>query len=93
MSTIIKSKPQEQVEEILSQPYILILHNDDYNTFDWVINCLMRVCNHEPEQASQCAHIVHFIGKCDVKRGDYETISDMYNQLKSCGLNTTMEVV
>jgi ATP-dependent Clp protease adaptor protein ClpS len=92
MSTIIKTKTSEQVEEILSQPYVLMLHNDDYNSFQWVIECLVKICKHEPEQASQCAHIVHFTGKCDVKRGDHDTIISMYNKLKGCGLSTTMEI-
>jgi len=92
MSTITKTKTSEQVEEILSQPFILILHNDDYNTFEWVIECLIKICKHEQNQASQCAHIVHFTGKCDVKRGDQETILEMYNKLKSCGLSVTMEI-
>jgi ATP-dependent Clp protease adaptor protein ClpS len=92
MSTITKSKTSEQVEAILSKPYILILHNDDYNTFEWVIECLIKICKHEPNQASQCAHIVHFTGKCDIKRGDHDTIMTMYNKLKSCGLSVTMEM-
>lgn len=91
MSTITKSKVSEQIEEILSKPLILVLHNDDYNTFEWVIECLMKICKHEPDQASQCAHIVHFTGKCDVKRGDHETIMSMYNKLKGCGLSATIE--
>jgi len=89
------SKTKEQVEskvdEILSKPYVLILENDDYNSFDWVITCLMKICNHEEDQASQCAHIVHFNGKCDVKYGDYETISTMKEKLKTAGLSVTME--
>ena len=92
MSTITKSKLSEQLEELLSQPYILILHNDDVNSFEWVIECLIKICKHEPEQASQCAHIVHFTGKCDVKRGDHDTILNMYNKLKNCGLSVTMEL-
>jgi ATP-dependent Clp protease adaptor protein ClpS len=91
MSTITKKKSKVDLEEILSQPYILMLHNDDYNTFDWVIECLMKVCGHEFEQASQCAHIVHFTGKCDVKRGDQETILKMFTKLKGAGLSVTME--
>lgn len=92
MSTITKKKTKSKVEEILSKPYRLDLHNDDYNTFDHVINCLMKICKHEFEQASQCAHIVHFRGKCDVKYGDYETISEMKEKLKGAGLSVTMEV-
>jgi ATP-dependent Clp protease adaptor protein ClpS len=92
MKTTTKEQVSTQVEDILSKPYILILENDDYNTFDWVIECLMKICNHELEQATQCAHLVHFTGKCDVKRGDKETIQKMYNKLKSAGLSVTIEL-
>lgn len=86
-----KEQVESKVEEILSKPYVLILENDDYNSFDWVITCLVKVCQHEHEQATQCAHIVHFKGRCDVKYGDYETISDMKDKLKNAGLSVTME--
>ena len=86
-----KKKTQSKAKEILSKPYRLDLHNDDFNSFDWVITCLMKVCGHEYEQANQCAHIVHFKGKCDVKYGDFETISTMKEKLQSSGLSVTME--
>jgi ATP-dependent Clp protease adaptor protein ClpS len=92
MATITKKKKQTKVEEILSKPYRLILHNDDFNSFDHVINCLIKFCGHEFEQANQCAHIVHFNGKCDVKYGDLETISEMKNKLQNAGLSVTMEI-
>lgn len=92
MSTITKDKTESKVDEILSNPYRLTLHNDDKNSFDWVITCLIQVCKHEQEQASQCAHIVHFNGKCDVKYGDLETISEMKEKLSGAGLSVTMEV-
>jgi ATP-dependent Clp protease adaptor protein ClpS len=92
MATITKKKTSSKVESVLSKPYKLIVHNDDYNTFDWVITCLMKICKHEQEQATQCAHIVHFTGKCDVKYGDLETITTMKEKLKSAGLSATMEV-
>lgn len=91
MATITKKKTKSKVDEILSKPYRLVLHNDDYNSFDWVITCLMKICKHEQDQASQCAHIVHFSGKCDVKYGDLETISTMKDKLKNAGLSATME--
>lgn len=92
MATITKKKTKSEVQEILSKPYLLTLHNDDYNSFDHVINCLMNICDHELEQATQCAHIVHNNGKCDVKYGDLETISEMKDKLKSLGLSVTMQV-
>lgn len=92
MSTITKEKVSTELEEKLGMPYILILHNDDYNSFDWVIECLIKVCGHDPLQAEQCAHLVHFTGKCDVKRGDKETITKMYNKLKGANLTVSMEM-
>jgi len=92
MDTITKKKTETKAEEILSSPYRLLLHNDDHNSFDWVITCLMKICKHEQEQASQCAHIVHFNGMCDVKYGDLETISTMKDKLQSAGLSVTMEM-
>ncbi len=93
MATKTKKKTSSKIEEKLGQPYILIIHNDDYNSFDWVIECLMKVCGHEYEQASQVAHIVHFVGKCDAKRGDKETITKMYDKLKGANLTVTMETL
>ena len=92
MPTITKKKSKTMVDAVLSKPYRLMLHNDDFNSFEWVIECLIKVCKHEPDQATQCAHIVHNNGKCDVKYGDLETISEMTNKLKSAGLSATMEV-
>ncbi len=88
----VKEQTISKVDEILSKPYKLILHNDDFNSFDWVIDCLIKVCNHESEQANQCAHIVHLSGLCDVKYGDFEKISTMKEKLESLGLSVTMEV-
>jgi ATP-dependent Clp protease adaptor protein ClpS len=73
MSTITEKKTQSR--EILSKPYKLTLHNDDRNSFEHVIESLMKICDHEYEQAAQCASI-HNSGKCDVKYGDV----DIYNE-------------
>jgi ATP-dependent Clp protease adaptor protein ClpS len=70
---------------------VLILHNDDYNTFDWVIDSLIDVCKHSPEQAEQCAFIVHYTGKCDVKLGPETLLRPMYTELKRRGLSVTLE--
>lgn len=91
MSTITKKKSKSKVDEILSQPYKIILHNDDHNSFEWVITCLMKICGHEYEQANQCAHFVHFKGECDVKYGDKEKLSVMKEKLQNAGLSVTLE--
>jgi ATP-dependent Clp protease adaptor protein ClpS len=92
MATITKTKTSSKVDAILSKPYRLTLHNDDHSTFDWVIECLIKVCEHEYTQAEQSAHIVHNNGKCDVKYGDLETISEMKNKLRGAGLSVTMDI-
>lgn len=89
--TKVEEQTKTEVDELLSSPYRLDLHNDDHNSFDHVIKCLVSICGHKTEQANQCAHIVHFKGVCDVKYGDYETISEMKEKLANAGLSVTME--
>lgn len=69
----------------------LILHNDDFNTFDWVIQTLMEVCGHSAEQAEQCAYIVHFKGKCQVKHGSENEMQKLCKILQHRGLTATVE--
>jgi len=69
----------------------LILHNDDVHTFDYVIASLMDICHHEMHQAEQCALIVHYNGKCDVKTGAYDMLHLMKDKLTSKGLSVTID--
>jgi ATP-dependent Clp protease adaptor protein ClpS len=86
-------KPQWQEEtEVLTleeviEPRQLVLFNDDVNTFDHVINMLVKYCKHELEQAEQCAYIVHYNGKCDVKSGSYEELEPVCTALLESGLS------
>jgi len=66
----------------------LILYNDDFNTFEHVIRSLVEVCGHDSVQAEQCALIVHFKGKCDVKIGPAELLNAMSRSLNLKGLNS-----
>ena len=82
-------------EELYNQDeernFHLILHNDEVNTFDYVIDNLIEICNHDSIQAEQCAHITHYKGKCDVKAGEYEILSFMKGKLTSKGLSVTID--
>jgi ATP-dependent Clp protease adaptor protein ClpS len=69
----------------------LTLHNDDVHTFDFVIETLMDVCNHDEVQAEQCAYIVHYKGKCDVKKGPVDHLRPMKSKLTDKGLLATIE--
>ena len=68
----------------------LILYNDDVNTFEHVIDCLVRICKHDELQAEQCATLVHYKGKCDVKRGEKADLMAMCQALLDEGLSATI---
>ena len=55
MSTIEKIQEELLVEELVGLNNEIVLYNDDVNTFDHVIDTLIRVCEHEALQAEQCA--------------------------------------
>lgn len=69
----------------------LILHNDEIHTFDYVIESLIDVCQHEPEQAEQCALIAHYKGQCDVRKGTRDILSPMREGLTERGLTATID--
>lgn len=71
---------------------ILTLHNDDYNTFEHVINCLVAYCDHDFIQAEQASVIVHNNGKCEVMRGEYPLVFAVYKLLLAEGLTVTIDV-
>ena len=80
-------KKSKKAEE---ERWTLILHNDDVNTFDHVIESLVEVCEHDVYQAEQCALITHYKGKCDVKHGRLPKLEPMLNELHQRGLCATV---
>ena len=79
MSVKEKEKKDYSVDEQKGDEHKIILYNDDFNTFDHVIECLINICDHTPLQAEQCTLIVHYKGKCSVKSG---TLIDLKPRLK-----------
>jgi ATP-dependent Clp protease adaptor protein ClpS len=69
----------------------IVVYNDDVNTFDHVIETLIRVCDHTPEQAEQCSIIIHYNGKCTVKTDVYDKLKPQCIQLLKAGL--TAEII
>ena len=69
----------------------LILHNDSINTFEFVIRSLIDVCDHDPVQAEQCAWITHHKGKCDVRKGTYDSLNPLRQELLTRGLQVTID--
>lgn len=66
---------------------VLVLHNDEVNTFDFVIVSLIDVCQHSLEQAEQCTWLVHYKGKCEVKTGSFDFLEPMCTALLDRGLS------
>lgn len=83
-------KSLDSSSELLTSERELILFNDDVNSFDFVIESLVEVCNHDLVQAEQCAMIAHFKGKCGIKVGSLTELAPMNNELNSRGLSTVL---
>ena len=88
--------PQREYEEDVAvlekedEVYKIILWNDDVNTFDYVIDALVEICEHTLEQAEQCTFLVHYKGKCTVKTGSLEKLKPMHEKLLSRSLTSEL---
>ena len=91
MSTKEKVREKVEVKERVSFDNEIVMYNDDVNTFDHVINCLIKYCKHTPEQAEQCAMLVHFKGKCAVKSGSETELVPICAALTDKGLSAVLE--
>jgi len=88
----------EELEDVLTEDVStpteraqLLVYNDDFNTFDWVIKCFIEVCEHTHEQAEQLSILVHFKGKAVVKTDSYEKVKPMKDALVERGLSAVIE--
>lgn len=86
------STKEQVLEEVLVEEQVglnneIIVYNDDVNTFDHVIETLIRVCNHTAEQAEQCSIIIHYKGKCTVKTGVLDELKPQCSSLLEAGLS------
>lgn len=81
------------IEEFSGEVSEIIVYNDEVNTFDWVIECFIEICNHSYEQAEQLSLIVHFKGKASVKRGVFDILKPMKDALCERGLSAVLETI
>lgn len=90
---------QNTTKELLIEDVVLennqgksiVLYNDEVNTFNHVIECLITICQHSPEQAEQASLIVHFKGKCAVKSGSENELVPRCTALLDQGLSAKIE--
>jgi ATP-dependent Clp protease adaptor protein ClpS len=89
------TKPfQEEESDVLTEEakkFQLILYNDDVNTFEFVSETLIKICRHDPIQAEQCTWLVHYVGKCCVKEGEFSNLEPICTALLDRGLSATIE--
>ncbi len=78
-------------EEVAVEDKQIIVYNDDFNTFDHVIESLIKVCKHDPIQAEQCTFLIHYKGKCSVKKGSFEALEPMCTALLERGITAEIE--
>lgn len=79
------------LEELIDQEALdLLVFNDDVNTFEHVTQVLMKVCKHTHEQAEQCTLIIHYKGKCSVKKGSREELKPMCEAILDAGIQAAI---
>ncbi len=69
----------------------LIVYNDDFNTFDHVIDSLVKICKHTVIQAEQCTWLIHYKGKCQVKSGEFKELEPMCYSLLDKGITAEIK--
>ena len=96
MNSQTQAYPMVEVEEILLEDLVdieeseLVVFNDDFNTFEHVTKILVKVCHHSPEQAEQCTLIIHYKGKCAVKKGSREKLKPMCRAILDAGIQAAV---
>lgn len=82
--------PSENIQEKykLMNEYYLVLFNDEINKYEFVVDCLIDICRHDPIQAEQCTLIAHHKGKCDIKNGSWSLLEEMKRAFDQKGLST-----
>ena len=95
MQTNTKESAREDILELsdteIGNAFNLVIWNDEVNTFDWVIETLMEVCDHTEEQAEQCALLIHYKGKYAVRNGSYAMLKPMCEAITDRQINATIE--
>jgi ATP-dependent Clp protease adaptor protein ClpS len=92
-STHTKELFETDVLTDVEEPCHLIMWNDEVNTFEWVIETLIDICDHAPEQAEQCAMLIHTKGKYAVKNGAYDDLKPLCDAITDRGIGATIEVI
>jgi ATP-dependent Clp protease adaptor protein ClpS len=80
----------EESSELLREAEIVV-YNDDVNHINYVIECFCRILGHTVEQASQCAYLIHYKGRCGVKKGTIKELQPLWEALLDNKLSALIE--
>lgn len=86
-----KKKDKKKTKSTTDFEAQLIVFNDDFNTFEFVISCLMDICKLNYSTASKATLSIHVNGNETVKTGEYEKLKIMKDQLVDCGLSAVVQ--
>lgn len=89
--TIERKQQQDNSARRDDRPWSVILWNDDYNSMDHVVVCVVRICNVSTETAVQHMLTAHKEGKANVKTCPFELAEAIREQLEMSGLTATIE--
>ncbi len=91
LDTDILEETDVAVDTLVEPNKALVLYDDPINTFDFVIESLIKVCKHDLLQAEQCTFLVHYKGQCLIKNGTFEKLKPMCEALLERGLTAKIE--
>ncbi len=91
MNTILKIEELIKIEEKSISIRKLILHNDDVNSFDYVINTLIEILQYSSEQACQATYIAHHRGSHIIKEDMDSVLLKYKEQFTSKNIIVTIE--
>lgn len=75
----------------LKNSHRLILWNDDVNTFEHVIWCMVHYLNYSERQGEQIAWKVHNEGKCAILEGSFTEVEVYRKILQAEGLSVSID--
>ena len=81
----------EEVLAGLKSSHKLILWNDEVNTFDHVIHCLVKYLDYSEPQAEKIAWTVHNDGKCAILEGSFTELEVYRKILQQEGLTVSID--
>lgn len=78
---------EEDLEKKISfyKQYVLIVHNDDDHTFDYVVETFMKTLKYTIEQCVKLAYRIHTEQLAIVFSGMLEHVEFKQDQIRSCG--------